>query len=71
MKNDWIIDVLNDLRCFAMRNELPALADQLDDTIHVAALEMAAQGEGSPAGAGKDGGQTRHPYRVHAASDNA
>lgn len=41
MKNDWIIDVLGDLRAFASKNGLPRLASQLDDTLEVAAADMA------------------------------
>lgn len=41
MSKDWIIDVLTDLRTFAHQNELPSLAVQLDDTVLVAAAELA------------------------------
>lgn len=44
MAQDWIVDVLADLRSFATQNGLTALAEQLDDTILVAATEL-AQGE--------------------------
>ena len=42
MKNDWIIDVLMDLRKFSAKNELSYLAEHLDDTITVAATEIAS-----------------------------
>ncbi|AXI47746.1 hypothetical protein C1J03_18090 [Sulfitobacter sp. SK012] len=42
MRSDWILDVLADLRAFAMSNDLPALAEQLDDTAIVALGEIAA-----------------------------
>ena len=45
MTNDWIIDVLADLKSFAQANGLPALAEQLDDTTLVAASEL-SQAEG-------------------------
>lgn len=45
MKNDWILDVLADLRTFAQANGLDALADQLDDTRLVAATEIVAMAE--------------------------
>ena len=41
MQYDWILDVLGDLKTFAMRNGLPALAEQLDDTSLLAAAEIA------------------------------
>ncbi len=41
MKNDWIIDVLMDLRKFSAKNELKYLAEHLDDTIMVATSELA------------------------------
>ncbi len=42
MKNDWILDVLADLKMFANKNGLVALAEQLDDTTLVAATELAS-----------------------------
>ena len=45
MRSDWILDVLADLRTFALSNDLPALAEQLDDTAIVALSEIAAQRE--------------------------
>lgn len=42
MRSDWILDVLADLRSFALSNNLPALAEQLDDTAIVALAEIAA-----------------------------
>jgi hypothetical protein len=42
MKNDWIIDVLMDLRKFSAKNELSYLAEHLDDTIMVASTELAS-----------------------------
>lgn len=41
MQNDWILDVLTDLRTFAHQNGLGALAEHLDDTRLVAAAELA------------------------------
>ena len=41
MKNDWIIDVLMDLKKFSARNRLNHLAEHLDDTIMVATTELA------------------------------
>lgn len=42
MKNDWIIDVLTDLRAFADKNGLSELARQLDEAALVAAAEIAS-----------------------------
>jgi len=36
MADEWIIDVLSDLRNFARQNDLPALAVELDQTLAVA-----------------------------------
>lgn len=40
MSNDWILDVLSDVKTFAKRNGLVALAEQLDEALLVAALEI-------------------------------
>ncbi|TDL91458.1 hypothetical protein E2L05_00700 [Meridianimarinicoccus aquatilis] len=40
MRQDWILDVLADLRTFARQNSYSALAEQLDDTLIVAASEL-------------------------------
>lgn len=48
MMNDWILDVLADLKTFAHSNGLKALAEQLEDTALVAAVEFASQAEGLP-----------------------
>ena len=40
MGNDWIIDVIADLRSFAHKNELPLLAAQLNDATLVAQAEI-------------------------------
>ena len=40
MSQDWMISVLQDLRSFARQNGYPQLAEQIDDTIHVAVAEL-------------------------------
>lgn len=40
MGNDWIIDVLADVRTFARRNDMPQLCAQLDEAMLVAATEV-------------------------------
>jgi hypothetical protein len=42
MKNDWILDVLADLRAYALENAMPALSEQLGDARLIAANEIAA-----------------------------
>lgn len=41
MKSDWILDVLMDLKNFALTNGLPVLASQLETTEIVAIAEIA------------------------------
>lgn len=48
METDWILDVLADLRTFAHQNGLPALAEQIDQTSLLAAIEIASTAEGLP-----------------------
>jgi hypothetical protein len=43
--NEWILDVLADIKAFATANDLRALAEQLDDTTLIAAAEIASQAE--------------------------
>lgn len=43
MQNEWILDVLADLRTFARQNGLGELAEQIDDTRLVAAAELASK----------------------------
>ena len=50
MKQDWILDVLFDLRSFARANGMPALAAQLDDATFVAQAELALLAEGNTFG---------------------
>ncbi len=40
MKNDWILDVLADLKSYAQMNALPKLADQLAEVADTAAIEL-------------------------------
>ncbi len=60
--NKWILDVLADLKTFALANDLGALAQQLDATSLVASAEILsqveqAQGIGN-AGCGRTGSDT-------------
>lgn len=45
--NDWILDVLVDLKSFAAANGLGVLAEQLDDTMLIAAAEIASGRDGA------------------------
>ena len=62
MRNDWIMDVLADLRSFAASNDLPLLAEQLDDTALVAVAELNARTERS---AKQEQGRNNEPIRLH------
>jgi len=42
MQTDWILDVLADLKTFAISSDLPNLAAQLEDTAVVALAEISA-----------------------------
>ena len=66
MRSDWIIDVLADLRSFAQANDLPLLAEQLDDTALLAAAEFVSRNERSAKrGHARDKDQTGgHPIRI-------
>jgi hypothetical protein len=50
MKNDWIIDILREIRSFSEKNGFLELAEHLDDVIFVAAREIAASREPDFAG---------------------
>lgn len=54
MDDDWILDVLADLKTFAAANDLPFLAVSLSETLRIAQIELASrQAEAlRPAGAG-------------------
>jgi hypothetical protein len=46
MEHDWILDVLADLRNYSTRNGLPALAEQLQETALLAAVEISSADNG-------------------------
>ncbi|GIT91267.1 hypothetical protein JANAI62_17230 [Jannaschia pagri] len=56
MSKNWIIEVLGDLRGFAVMNDLPTLADQLEEAIVVAIAEIPPEDTAS-AGAGPNGAE--------------
>lgn len=43
MGQDWIIDVLADLRSFARQNDMPLLGEQLEEAALVASVEIASR----------------------------
>ena len=63
MANDWIIDVLADLKTFASENGLLALASQLDETAMIAAAEIASHEVSRREIAGWDVGRTGREHR--------
>lgn len=72
MPNEWILDVLTDLRLFAEQNGLSSLADQLDDTVLVAATEIASVGSSGGTNQKVDNGYAAiEPSATIAAGDNA
>jgi len=50
MCNDWMIDVLKDMRQVALKNSMLNLAEQLDDAVMIAAVELRERGELTTAG---------------------
>ncbi len=49
MANDWILEVLADMKVYAARNGLPGLEEQLDAVMLVATSEIASKKCGRPA----------------------
>lgn len=45
MRSEWILDVLSDLKNYALSSDLPQLAEHLDDAALVALTEIASQEE--------------------------
>ena len=54
MQNEWIIDVLGDLRAFAADNDLPGLASQIEEALMVASVEIAQDIVASPKAVGHE-----------------
>jgi len=69
MSQEWMIDVLTDLRSFAMKNGLISLAEQLDDTILVAASGLKTLQPARKV-ASADAQTVGNLYRAVAGSDN-
>ena len=62
MAQDWTIDVLADLRQYAIRNYHMRLAEQLDDAIVVAAAELRAADSAREADSRRGFGLTTGPF---------
>ena len=71
MANDWILDVLADLKKYAAKNGLSALASQLDDATLIAATEIASIEAGGQELAIGDLGNSGRIYRTIAARESA
>ncbi len=67
MTNDWILDVLKDLKTFAKKNGLTALAEQLDDTALIAAAEISSNEGAVQEMSNWEVGETGRVYRTVAA----
>jgi len=62
MANDWILDVLTDLKAYARKNGLSALADQLDESTLIAATEIASMEGKAPQVAMRNAGTSGYAY---------
>jgi len=62
MAHDWILDVLADLKTYANKNGLSALAGELDDATLIAATEIASVKGKAPRLAMKHAGTSRYAY---------
>lgn len=71
MANDWIIDVLADLKTYSKKNGLSVLAKQLDETTLIAATEIASAQEKASETANWELGDTGRHYRTITARQNA
>lgn len=69
MSQEWMIDVLSDLRSFAHKNGLMGLAEQLEDTILVAANDLKLKKAGEDVAANNTR-QIRIVHRTDAAGNN-
>ena len=71
MENEWMIDVLTDLRCFAEKRGMKATASALEDVCLIALAELeASRGAGAGLNTGHEG-ETGEPCQQLAGSDVA
>lgn len=71
MANEWILDVLADLRTFAGENGLPELADGLEKVSRIAAAELASTQGTAPGAVLGDAGHVGHDYRAGGTRDDS
>lgn len=69
MSQEWIVDVLSDLKSFAHQNGMDSLAEQLDDTMMVAAAELAQSAKGVPTTLEDHAPRVTHIHRGFAGGD--
>ena len=48
MAHDWIFEVLGDLRLYALSNDLPGLADKVEEAMRTARRELAQARRADP-----------------------
>lgn len=62
MAHDWILDVLADVKTYAKKNGLSALAEQLDETTLIAVTEIASAEGKAPQAAIANARTAGHVY---------
>lgn len=70
MNNNWILDVIDDLRSFADRNGFSAISEKLEEASIVAAGEL-SRGTRPLEGMNGHEGDSRAVYRPCKAGENA
>lgn len=72
MANEWILDVLADLKTFARNNGLSSVASGLDDLTIVAAAELASKDEiATPGSVQQEVGNVGYLLRANGEGRNA
>lgn len=62
MANDWVLDVLTDLKTCAKKNVLTTIAEQLENTTLIVATEIAPTGGKVPQAILQNAGTTGYAY---------
>jgi len=62
MAHDWILDVLADLKTYATKNGLSALAGELEEASFIAVTEIASTEGKAPFSAMRNAGTSGHIY---------
>lgn len=71
MKDEWILDVIADLKRFADENGLTDLAEQLEQTQAVATIEIVGAPAAPIGRPHRDGGHVGTQHRAHPPRGNA